>query len=84
MQMILSLLVLVLFTTAGFSQADSLALVKYTPEFRFKEGVFLTFDAVKLNQPIGPERIISGEKPEQLHYYEQLFDQKSIYFFDEF
>lgn len=84
MRLILSLLLLVLLPAAVAGQADSMAMVKYSPEFRFKEGIYLNFDAVKINQAIGPERIISQEKSEQLNFYEKLFEQKTLYFFDEF
>ena len=34
-------------------------MVKYTPDFEFRDGIFANFDMVKNNDPIPPARIVT-------------------------
>jgi hypothetical protein len=84
MKSILTLIAFIVWLFLANGQRDSVVMVKYTPEFRFKEGVYLNFESVKLNQPINPERIISSGKTDQLNFYDELFEMESMAFFDEY
>lgn len=73
------LLYIFLFSVSNlFSQNDSVNLIKYSTEFRFKEGIFITFDQVKLNSPIPKTRIQFSAESEDVDYYTKLFNQKKI------
>lgn len=84
MKLIVSFFLFTMLAFPAAGQTDSVAMVKYTPEFRFEEGIYINFEAVKSNSPIAPERIISQNKSEDLSFYDQLFEQKKLFYFDEF
>jgi hypothetical protein len=56
--------------------------VKYTPEFKFKEGVFLNFDQVKQNAPILKSRIITNIAYDDADFFERILKEKKIQLFD--
>ena len=73
------LLYIFFFTVSNlFSQIDSVNMIKYSTEFRFKEGIFITFDQVKLNSPISKSKIQFNTESEDVDYYTKLFSQKKI------
>lgn len=82
----LSVIILALFFLSSTlrAQDDSVDLVKYTPEFRFENGIFLNFNQVKNNQPIPATRIQSNTDPYDLNFYKNLVSQDEIYYFDAF
>lgn len=59
-------------------------LVKYTPDFRFRDGLFLNFGQVKNNNPIPPARIVSNNDPGDFNYFRNLVEEKKITYFDGF
>ena len=38
---------------------EGIRMVKYTPEFEFRDGVFANLEMVKANRPIFPARIVT-------------------------
>lgn len=80
----LKLLYIFLFAVSNlFSQVDSVNLIKYSTEYRFKEGVFLTFEHVKSNTPISKSQIQFNTESDDLDYYTKLFNQKKITYADD-
>ncbi|MCE9539448.1 MAG: hypothetical protein K8R85_09550 [Bacteroidetes bacterium] len=67
------------FTLISFAQVDSIA---YSRDYEFTEGVFLTIDQFKNNDPIPKASIISGIPKSQLDFLKQLIEQKNIFFTD--
>ncbi len=65
------------------AQTDSIQMLKYHPDFRFNEGVFLHFQQVKSNRPIPKERIISSSNPDDFNFFEDLLKGKSFTIYDE-
>ncbi len=65
-----------------FSQDDSSTLVKYTPGFKFEEGVFLNFGQVKLNRPILKSQIITSIPYDDPDFYDLILKEKKIDLFD--
>lgn len=63
-------------------QKDSVKMVKYTPEYEFKEGIYLSFDQLKRNQPIPKSRIISSIDPNNKDFFQQLLTKDKIYVYD--
>jgi hypothetical protein len=66
-----------------YSQADSSAdLVKYTPGFKFEEGIFLNFDQVKQNKPISKSQIITSIPYDDPDFYDRILQEKKIELYD--
>ncbi|NJK86819.1 MAG: hypothetical protein HC906_13430 [Bacteroidales bacterium] len=63
-------------------KTDTSGLVKYTPEFKFKDGIFLNFDQVKNNNPIPKSRIIVDFGYNEPDFFDRILQNKKIYFFD--
>jgi len=58
------------------------SLVKYTPDFRFKDGVYLNFDQVKTNNPIPKAKLLTSTDYNDREFFKKLFESKKIYFYD--
>lgn len=68
----------------SFAQKDSSGLTKYTPEYRFQDGIYLNFNQVKGNKAIPSSRISSNTDPYDMNFYKNLIEQDQITYFDEF
>lgn len=66
------------------AQADTSSMVRYTPEFQFNEGIFLTFDQVKNNTPIPKSRLITEVDYYDKDFFTEVLSAKYIYFYDFF
>lgn len=64
------------------SSLSSLPLVKYTPDFKFKEGLYLNFDQVKNNSPIPKFKIISTVDYSNPQFFEAISTESVISFYD--
>jgi hypothetical protein len=69
--------------TTIIAQANSSKLVKYTPSYKFNDGVFLNFRQVLGNSPIKKERIISSADPYGFNFFEEILKQEVISFYDD-
>jgi hypothetical protein len=65
-----------------FSQADSAARIKYTPGFKFEDGIFINFDQVKQNRPISKSQIITSIPYDDPDFYDRILQEKKIELFD--
>jgi len=66
------------------SQVDSGKLVKYTPDFRFKEGIFVNFEQVKGNQPIPKSRVLTDVSYDDPYFFDRIVEKKKLYYYDNF
>lgn len=57
--------------------------IPYTADFEFYEGVYLTFEDFRNNNPLPKEEIISTVDREDPAFYRKLFNTRSFRFFDE-
>lgn len=59
-----------------FAQQDSAKIekIKYTPDFKFKDGIYLSFEDIKHNNPIIKERIITDLNYEDYAFFEKLLN----------
>ena len=57
-------------------------MVKYTPEFKFEDGFYLSFSMVKNNSPIPEARVITNIDRSSNDFYIKLLESKSFSFFD--
>jgi hypothetical protein len=65
-----------------YSQTDSTGVVKYTPGFKFVEGIFMNFDQVKTNRPIPKSGIITTVPYDDPDFYERVLQEKKIQVYD--
>lgn len=67
------------FSLITLAQSDSIA---YSRDYEFTEGVFLTLDQFKNNDPIPKSSIISGIPKTELNFLKQILENKSILYKD--
>ena len=82
MKSALSVILVVFFTQAAYSQQDTSGMIRYTPEFKFKEGIFLNFDQVKQNNPIPKSSIITTVPYDDPDFFDLVLKEKKIQVFD--
>jgi len=78
-------LILIIFIIIPYflsAQKDTTGMVKYSPEYKFKEGIFISFDQVKENKPVSKARIITSAKLDDIDYFEKVTSEKKIAFYD--
>ncbi len=56
--------------------------VKYTPDFRFKDGIFLNFDQVRSNNPIPKAKLLTSVDYNDREFFKKLFENDKLYFYD--
>jgi len=57
-------------------------MIKYTPEFRFNDGIYLNFEQIKQNRPISKARLLSSIDYNDGEFFRKLFQQDRIYYYD--
>lgn len=57
-------------------------VVKYTPDFRFKDGIYLNFDQVKMNSPVAKAKLLTSTDYNDKEFFKKLFESDNIYFYD--
>ncbi len=57
-------------------------LVKYTPDFRFTDGIYLNFDQVKMNKPIPKAKILTSVDYNDREFFKKVLEPGKIYFYD--
>lgn len=57
-------------------------MVKYTPEFRFKDGVYLNFEQVKSNSPIPKAKLLTSVDYNDREFFKRLMEMDKIYYYD--
>ncbi len=68
-----------------FAQPDnsSTNMTKYTPDFKFKDGLYLNFEQVRLNKPIARSRILTSVDYKSKTFYDEITEGKTIAYFDD-
>jgi len=65
------------------AQEQERPLVKYSPDFEFRDGLFATFESVKENNPIPPARIVTDEDLFDRAFYDKITQSDEIVIYDE-
>lgn len=65
------------------SQTDTTNLVEYSPDFKFKEGIYLNFNQVKTNSPLPKSRIISTQAYSDPDFFDHILEKDKIYYYDQ-
>jgi len=76
---------IIVFLTIPFvvAQETTEEKVKYTPDFRFKDGIYLNFEQVKANNPIPKAKILTSADYNDRDFFNKVFASEKIYFYDE-
>jgi len=61
---------------------ESGEMVKYTPDFRFNDGIYLNFDQVRANNPIPKAKILTSTDYNDKDFFRNIMGGEKIYFFD--
>jgi len=79
-------LIVGLFAVELAAQTDSTSanLVRYTPEFKFREGFYLNFDQVKNNRPVPKSRILTSVDYRSNTFFDQVIESRTLTYFDDF
>jgi hypothetical protein len=64
------------------SGQDSTGMVRYTPEFKFKDGIYLDFDEVKQNSPIPKAKLLTSIDYNDREFFKKILEGDKIYFYD--
>lgn len=59
-------------------------MAEYTPEFKFKEGIYIAFDQVKNNKPVIRQRIITKVEGTDIDYFSKVLTAETMQYFDDF
>ncbi|MGD0342219.1 MAG: hypothetical protein ABSA76_11015 [Bacteroidales bacterium] len=55
---------------------------KYSPDFRFKDGIYVNFDQVKANSPIPKAKLLTSTDYNDKEFFKNLFKSEKIYYYD--
>ena len=64
------------------AQSDSANMVEYTPDFKFREGIFLNMDQVKTNRPVPKSRLLTPIDYDDRDFYLKVLENKNLLFYD--
>lgn len=68
-----------LFPVTGQEQEN---MVKFTPDFRFKDGIYLDFEQVKTNDPIPKAKLLTSTDYNDREFFKKLLEAGKVYFYD--
>jgi hypothetical protein len=57
-------------------------MVKYTPDFRFKDGIYVNFDQVKSNSPIPKAKLLTSADYNDKEFFKKILESDKIYYYD--
>ena len=69
--------------SAAGQQKDTSNLVRFTPDFKFTDGIFLNFTQVKSNSPLPKSKILTTVDFNDDDFFNQIFKEKQINYYDE-
>jgi len=75
--------IFVIFSLLTNSQVDTSMFIRYTPEFRFTEGIYLNFEQVKNNNPVLKERLETTADYNSLDFFVKVIEEKKIVYYDD-
>jgi hypothetical protein len=78
--LVIQLIVLAPFIT--LQGQDKAGMVKYTPDFRFNDGIYMNFDQVKLNSPIPKAKLLTSVDYNDREFFKKVLENEKIYFYD--
>jgi hypothetical protein len=83
-KLILILIAIPFLVSYALSQDAPAGMVKYTPEFMFTDGIYLSFTQVRNNKPVPVTRVLSANDHNDPDFFTKLLEEKQISYFDDF
>jgi hypothetical protein len=80
---IFNVLIITILSVVSASGQDNGDKIKYTPEFRFNDGIYLNFDEVKENNPISKAKLLTSADYNDRDFFTKVLSAEKIYFYDE-
>jgi len=71
-----------LLTLGIFAQDTEREMVEFTPDFRFRDGIFMTFEQVRENKPLSKAKILTSADYNDRDFFKQVFANDNIFFYD--
>ena len=73
-----------IFSVHSFAQPgrDTTNMIRYGPDFKFKEGVFLNHQQVINNSPVSKSRILTSIDYSDRDFYTKVLENKKLVFYD--
>jgi hypothetical protein len=66
----------------SISGQEKEGMVKFTPDFRFTDGIYLNFDQVKMNKPIPKAKLLTSVDYNDREFFKKILEMDKIYFYD--
>jgi hypothetical protein len=85
MRVLVQSAIIVTILSSGFAfgqEEQKTENVKYTPDFRFRDGIFLNFEQVRTNNPIPKAKLLTSVDYNDREFFKKLFENDKIYFYD--
>lgn len=57
-------------------------MIKYTPDFKFNDGIYIDFEQVKLNTPIAKAKLLTSVDYNDREFFKKILKGDKIYFYD--
>jgi hypothetical protein len=57
--------------------------IRYSSDFKFKDGIYLNFDQVKANNPIPKAKLLTSADYNDRDFFNKVFEAGKIYFYDD-
>jgi hypothetical protein len=84
MKQLSSFFILVLLSSLVLAQTNETKTIKYTPEYKFKDGLYLNFEAFRNNLPIDKTKIIAPNLDRKdYNFVASVVEGKKIHIYDE-
>lgn len=77
------LLMLILFIPFALC-AQVTKMVEYNPDFKFTEGVYLSFEQFKMNKPLPKNQLIVRSSVEDMEFFARVLSEQEVQFYNEF
>jgi len=58
-------------------------MVKYTPDYQFKEGIYITFRSFKTNNPVSISTIVTNIPLNDISFFNKLLKKEKIIYYDD-
>lgn len=81
--LVTSFLLFLCFLVSNGQAIDTTNMVRYTPDFKFTDGIFLNFSQVKSNSPLPKSKILTTIDFNDEDFFNLILKEKQISFYDE-
>jgi hypothetical protein len=69
-------------TYSTLSGQEKEGMVKYSPNFKFNDGIYINFDQVKMNSPISKAKLLTSIDYNDREFFKKIFENDKIFFYD--